>query len=63
MVRCILKEDAAAMELTDEQWQVVEPLISARPRLSRAGVTRSAQSSSSIELSYRDGNKVLAQLA
>ena len=32
VVSCILTEDAAAMDLTDEQWQVVEPLIGEMPR-------------------------------
>jgi len=32
VVSCILLVDAATMDLTDEQWQVLEPLIGDMPR-------------------------------
>jgi transposase len=32
VVNCICKEDAATMDLTDEQWTVLEPLIGQMPR-------------------------------
>jgi hypothetical protein len=31
MVSCILRENAAAMDLTDEQWKALEPLIGGLP--------------------------------
>jgi hypothetical protein len=32
VVSCIAQEDAVAMDLTDEQWAVLEPLIGELPR-------------------------------
>jgi transposase len=32
VVSCVLKEDAATMDMTDEQWDIVEPLIGELPR-------------------------------
>jgi transposase len=32
VISCIFEEDAAAMDLTDEQWTVLEPLIGELPR-------------------------------